>query len=243
MILLPICARDFKNVVVLTGAGVSAGSGLQTFRGPGGLWNEEETQKLSTVDSMLEFPDRFWKFWGGFRAKILQSEPNGAHIALAEWESQFTDNQSFTLITQNIDELHQRAGSKNVVEMHGTLFKTRCSNKRCHLPAFRDSEAYEDGAPRCKLCGHALRPDLVFFGEMLPLEAERAIKVALRDCRLFLAVGTSGTVSPAASFVQWARYAGAQTVLVNLEKMESGNHAFERCYLGKAEEILPLLLT
>jgi NAD-dependent deacetylase len=238
----PIRLKDFKNIVVLSGAGISAGSGLKTFRGPGGLWNEEEAIKLTSLESLINCPDRFWNFWGSFRSKMLEAQPNQAHIAMAEWEKQAGRDQKFTLITQNVDQLHQRAGSKNVVEVHGSNFRTRCSNESCSLPVYEEAETHEKAAPYCRLCSAVLRPDIVLFGEALPLEAMHRCTTALRDCEFFLAVGTSGTVYPASGFVEWAKYAGAQTVLVNLEEMQPKNRSFDKEYLGKAEEILPLLL-
>lgn len=262
----------FKSIVVLTGAGISAASGLRTYRGPGGLWNEGQTAKFSTAEGFAEDPEGAWQFWGGLRAVALAAEPNAAHLALAEFERRLTEknseaavaaekvnsglteltsltgengqqNRKFTIITQNIDNLHQRAGSRNVVELHGNGFRTRCSNRACPsaLKPFSDLSSHSQGAPRCQ-CGSYQRPDIVLFNEELPAEAEWHAKRAMRDCDLFIAVGTSGTVFPAASFVDWAKYAGARTVLVNLEKMETPNRAFDQEILGPAEEILPALL-
>lgn len=240
--LRPICLKDFRNVVVLSGAGISVASGLKTFRGPSGLWNQEEALSLSSIDSLKNRPDKFWNFWGSFRKTMQEAQPNEAHLALSRWEAQIADGQRFTLITQNVDELHQRAGSRNVVEIHGSNFRTRCSGENCTLKPYADSKPFAEGAPKCALCSKVLRPDIVLFGEALPFDAMFKCKTALRDCDLFIAVGTSGTVYPASGFVEWAKLSGARTVLVNLEELESGDHLFEQTYLGKAEEILPELL-
>jgi NAD-dependent deacetylase len=237
-----LTSRNYKSIVVLTGAGISAASGLRTYRGPDGLWNDPETVRLSTATEFESDPLSYWKFWGNLRKVAAEAVPNEAHLALARWEKTLSKDQKFTLITQNVDELHQRAGSANVVELHGSVYRTRCSNEECTLAPYRDSESNLDMVPTCKLCGLALRPDIVMFGELLPPHAEWSSKRALRDCDLFIAVGTSGTVSPASHFVEWAKYAGARTMLVNLEKMIEPNRSFDVEIAGKAEEVLPTLL-
>jgi NAD-dependent deacetylase len=234
--------RRYKSIVVLTGAGVSVASGLRAYRGPDGLWNEPETAKFSTAEHFDSDPNAYWKFWGEMRQAAHVASPNAAHLALAQWEKQLTSDLKFSLVTQNVDELHQRGGSSNVAELHGSIFRTRCSNSKCDFPAYRDSEFHIDKAPRCLKCDSALRPDVVLFGEALPAHAEWFAKRALRDCQLFVAIGTSGTVSPASRFVEWAKYAQARTILVNLEKASPRNPAFDEEIIGKAEDILPSLL-
>jgi NAD-dependent deacetylase len=145
-------------------------------------------------------------------------------------------------VTQNVDSLHQRAGSRQVVELHGNIAITRCSREQCDLPRFVDHEAHSDRVPCCPKCGGVLRPDVVLFGEAIPALASWHVKRALRDCDLFIAIGTSGLVTPAADYVRSAEYAGARTILVNLEKQLRRNPAFQEEYFGKAEEILPALL-
>lgn len=237
-----LIARNYKSIVVLTGAGISAASGLRTYRGPDGLWNDPETSRLSTAADFADDPLSYWKFWGNLREAATAALPNEAHLALAHWEKHLSKDQKFTLITQNVDELHQRAGSGSVVELHGSVYRTRCSNEKCTLEPYRDTDAHLDIVPICTLCGQALRPDIVMFGELLPPHAEWSSKRALRDCDLFIAVGTSGTVSPASHFVEWAKYAGARTMLINLEKMIEPNRSFDMEIDGRAEEILPSLL-
>lgn len=230
-----------KRIVVLTGAGISRASGLRTYRGPEGIWNDPDTERFSTIDDFADAPDAYWKFWGNLRRVALQAEPNAAHRALAQWSKQLGEGRKLTIITQNVDELHQRAGSADVVELHGTAFRTRCSNDQCKLQPFHDTDA-PNKTPLCSQCQSPLRPAIVMFGEMLPVDAEHSAKKALRDCDLFLAIGTSGTVSPASSFVSWAKYANARTVMINLEKMIPPNPAFDEELIGKAEEILPRLV-
>jgi NAD-dependent deacetylase len=232
---------EYQNIVVLTGAGISVASGLPSYRGPEGIWNDEDTAKYAMVDTWLQDPLDVWQAFGGMREHVMQAEPNPAHEALAEFEAACPG--SFTLVTQNVDGLHIQAGSENVVELHGNLRTTRCSNPACESEPFTDSTTTIQRLPRCEQCGDLLRPDIVLFGEWLPPDAERATKMALRDCDLFIAIGTSGTVTPAANFVRSADYAGARTILVNLEKMEPANPYFQEEILGRAEELLPDLLS
>ena len=227
----------YKSVVVLTGAGVSRPSGLPTYRGPGGLWNDPATEVVSTINCFRDTPEKSWNFWSAVKREILEAEPNQAHFALSEWQKKFSGGRKFTLITQNVDELHQRAGSENVVELHGSLFQTRCSNPLCKN-RFRDEKDYPGEIPRCTACGDILRPDIVLFEEPLPAEAEYLSKKAFRDCDLFIAVGTSGKVSPASQFVRWAKYAGARTVIVNLEQLEPQDNSYDLELIGRAEELL-----
>jgi len=232
----------YGNIVILTGAGVSAGSGLQTYRGPDGVWEKHNVEEYGHAQTMIERPEKTWQLFGGLRAKLRAAEPNAAHLALARLEARLRPDQKFLLVTQNVDGLHQRAGSRNVVELHGNLSLTRCSDDSCGLEPFLDEEAHDDHVPACPRCSSVLRPHIVLFGEPIPLDAAWAVKLALRDCDLFLAIGTSGVVSPAANFVRSAEYAGARTVYVNLEPMSPPNPAFKEVFLGKAEELLPELL-
>ncbi len=240
---MSISLKQYKKIVVLTGAGVSAGSGLPTFRsGDNAIWNDPEVLKLSGPDRISSAAQEFWDFWGKLKNKTLEAAPNEAHISLAQWEKHIEPHQQFVLITQNVDNLHQRAGSTDVVELHGSLFRTKCSNEKCSKAMFEDENAYSGQVAICELCSAPLRPDIVLFGEMLPLDAEWKTKKALRDCDLFIAIGTSGKVDPAARFVEWAKYAGAYTVLVNIEKLSTPNKSFDREVIGPAEKVLPLLL-
>ncbi|MBZ8142116.1 Sir2 family transcriptional regulator [Rubrivivax gelatinosus] len=232
----------YRRIVVLTGAGISAASGLRTFRGPGGIWDDAEVAECAHVATLQARPQRTWALFGAMREPVAAARPNAGHRALAQFEARLRPDQEFLLITQNIDGLHQQAGSRRVVELHGNLRTTRCSEDGCTLEAFADDASYAAGLPRCRLCGGVLRPDIVLFGEMLPTQALWQVQRALQDCDLFVAIGTSGTVVPAAEFVRAARYAGARTVYVNLEALDPPNPAFDEVLLGPAEELLPRLL-
>lgn len=236
---MSIFTRHYTRIVVLTGAGVSVASGLRPYRGPGGLWEEPDTARFSSTEIFDTDPDAAWQFWSDVRQKCLHAKPNPAHFALADWERLLRSDQTLTLITQNVDGLHQTAGSKNVIELHGSAFRTKCMNQSCSLEPFRDTEVLQRNTTKCPACGSLLRPDVVLFGENLSAEAEWKTKRALRDCDLFIAIGTSGTVSPASRFVESAKYAGAQTILVNLERMSPENPAFDRELPGRAEQIIP----
>ncbi|WP_444997276.1 SIR2 family NAD-dependent protein deacylase [Aliikangiella sp. IMCC44359] len=231
----------YQQIVVLTGAGISVASGLKTYRGAGSDSSEYDFADYGHIDRLKDDPMKVWKLYGKLRKDIIQAQPNSAHYSLAEFERRLLPNQNFTLITQNVDGLHQKAGSKNIVELHGNMHKTRCSNLECKLVPFKDEKVYTE-LPICDLCKSPLLPDVVLFGEKIPAFADWSSKRALRECDLFIAVGTSGTVSPAANFVRSAEYADAKTILVNLEPMEPKNPAFQDEINGKAEELLPRLM-
>ena len=166
--------------------------------------------------------------------------PNAAHLALANAQTRAPG--TFTIITQNIDGLHSRAGSSTLIEVHGRASVTRCSHSECSLSPFDDDSYIEGAVPSCEQCGAPLRPDVVFFNEAIPADREWAVKKALREVDLFIAVGTSGTVSPASNYVRSAAYVGARTVYANLEAMEPANPYFQVTYLGGADVLLPALL-
>lgn len=232
----------YQHIVILTGAGVSAESGLRTYRGPGGVWDEHQVAEYGNVRALAENPAKTWQLFGGLRDDIRRAQPNAAHRALAQAEARLRPDQRFLLVTQNVDGLHRQAGSRRIVELHGTLLKTRCSDAACKLPPFDDGQAHQDSVPPCPLCGAPLRPDVVLFDEELPALAMWETKRALRDCDLFIAIGTSGSVAPASNFVRSAEYAGARTVFVNLEPLSPPNPAFREVHLGRAGELLPALL-
>ncbi|MCA9792088.1 MAG: NAD-dependent deacylase [Candidatus Eremiobacteraeota bacterium] len=231
----PLQLDCYQSIVILTGAGVSAGSQLPTYRGADGLWKRPETADLATVETLNQDPQSVWRLFGPLRSMARQAQPNAAHLALARLQQR---HPGVTLITQNVDGLHQRAGSPEVVELHGNLAQTRCSDPDCKLEPFQDQAEHLEAVPTCQLCGGVLRPDIVLFGEALPARAEWLSKRAFRDVDLFMAIGTSGTVDPAARFVEWAAYAGAWTINVNLEP----GGKFDQSFQGKAEELVPELL-
>lgn len=238
---MKIDIQQYKNIVILTGAGVSAASGIRTYRGKDGVWKEFDVQEYGHVDRLHDKPERIWQLFGPLRTQLVTATPNNAHYSLAKVESNLDSHQNYVLITQNVDGLHQRAGSGNVVELHGSILKTRCANPDCTLLPFVDTEPHDNAVPTCPICSSVLRPDIVLFGEQIPAQQSWQSKRALRDCDLFIAVGTSGTVSPASNFVRSAKYAGARTLYVNLEPMTPHNPEFMEEYIGRAEELLPAL--
>lgn len=231
----PLPLDTYRHIVVLTGAGVSVGSGLPTYRGPGGLWEREDIAWIVEARSLPGSLPDLWRLYSQRRAHALSAVPNPAHAAIAALQS--ARPEAVTLFTQNVDGLHQRAGSPEVTELHGSAFRTRCTDPDCDLPPFADDRLYDD-VPLCPRCHAPLRPDVVLFGETLPEPALRRAQTALDECDLFLAAGTSGTVWPAAAFVRLAAQAGARTALVNLDAA-TGSEEFDEVHLGKAEEILP----
>lgn len=227
----------YSSIVVLTGAGVSAESGVPTFRASDGLWEGHKVEEVATPEAFVSDPDKVHTFYNQRRAFLLDGiQPNAAHHALAEFSQQFTGE--FTLVTQNIDNLHQQAGTQNVYPMHGELLKIRCKQTGQLFDCDYDTSE-EQPCPCCGIAGN-LRPHVVWFGEM-PLYMDK-IEQALANCDLFVAIGTSGHVYPAAGFVQTARYYGAETVEMNLEatgSMHIGGSLFDEEILGPATETVP----
>ena len=219
---------------MLTGAGISAESGLPTFRASDGLWAGHRVEDVCTPEGPELNPALVWQFYSERRAQGAKAEPNPAHAALADLEAKL--GERFFLCTQNVDDLHERAGSKRLVHMHGELAKSRCEDE-CGQPPVEDHSAYEslDEVGRC-VCGARLRPHIVFFGE-IPLEMER-IQREIARATLMVVVGTSGSVYPAANFVHWARQAGARTVYIGPEPPLNA-HAFTNVIEGKAGDVLP----
>jgi NAD-dependent deacetylase len=229
---VPISSID--RVFVLTGAGISAESGLPTFRASDGFWAGHRIEDVCTPEALESNPALVWEFYSLRRAQGATAQPNPAHVALAELESKIGDR--FFLCTQNVDDLHERAGSRRMVHMHGELAKSRCEDE-CGRPPIEDRAVYRslDEVPRCP-CGARLRPHIVFFGEM-PLEMSR-IQREIDRSTVMIVIGTSGSVYPAASFVNWARQAGARTVYIGPERPLNA-HAFTTIVEGKAGEVMP----
>ncbi len=221
-----------RNIVILTGAGVSAESGLSTFRGPDGLWEGHRVEDVCTPQAFARDPALVHAFYDARREKLETVEPNAAHAALARLDVEWPGE--LLLVTQNVDDLHERAGSTRLVHIHGELTKGWCLS--CDS-RFRWSGPMGDGAscPQCEGNGQ-VRPDIVWFGEM-PYEMDR-IEDALRRCDLFVSIGTSGAVYPAAGFVQRARYCGARTLEMNLEP-SLGSTLFDESRIGKAGVEVP----
>lgn len=225
---------ETRSIVVLTGAGISRESGLHTFRDADGIWATVNIEDVATPEAFRRDPVRVQEFYNARRRGLLGSDiaPNPAHRALAEFEAAFSGR--FLLVTQNIDDLHERAGSRNLVHMHGELLKARC--EACgNVIGWREDLAMATHCPACAELG-SMRPHVVWFGEM-PFEMDR-IYEALEGCDLFVSIGTSGNVYPAAGFVQAARMAGARTVELNLEPSE-GATLFEEAVYGPAGTIVP----
>ena len=224
------------RVFILTGAGVSAESGLPTFRGAGGLWRGYRVEDVASPVAWARDPLMVWQFYSRRRKAHHEKQPNPAHLALAKLEKAL--GERLFRCTQNVDKLHEQAGSRRVVHMHGRLFQSRCD--RCDRPPFDDENCHEDQVPRCD-CGGQIRPHICWFGEM-PYELERIAKEVER-CTVFVAVGTSGVVYPAAALVGQARASGKQRVRTYyVGPEEPANRAlFDECFLEKAGESLPRL--
>jgi NAD-dependent deacetylase len=253
-----------RNIVILTGAGVSAESGLATFRGADGLWEGHRVEDVATPEAYRRDPALVHQFYDARRARLGTVEPNEAHKALARLDGEWPGE--LLLVTQNVDDLHERAGSKRLIHMHGELTSGWClacdERFAWHGPmspstvrpepveglSFSGSEQRQDSPSTssgrtevnvCPCCGIAgqVRPDIVWFGEM-PYDMER-IEDALRRCDLFVSIGTSGAVYPAAGFVQTARYCGAKTLEMNLEPSQ-GSIFFDESRIGRAGDLVPL---
>ena len=220
-----------KNIVILTGAGISAESGIDTFRDAGGLWEQHRVEDVATPEGFARNPDMVLSFYDARREALAKVEPNPAHHALGRLEREFAGE--LLLVTQNVDDLHERGGADRVLHMHGELNSALCLS--CEMRSAWTKPM--SNRPPCPVC-HApsLRPDVVWFGEM-PYQMAR-IYSALSTCDLFVSVGTSGAVYPAAGFVQEARMAGARTLELNLEPSE-GSHFFHESRHGRAGELVP----
>lgn len=242
----PIVIGVDDRVFVLTGAGVSAESGLRTFRDQGGLWEGHRVEDVATPEAWEEDAERVWRFYSQRRRDARQAQPNPAHYALAEMEAQLGGR--FFLCTQNVDDLHERAGSQRLIHMHGELFVSRCEFHpaapgvgafACNREPFADEAVYEttDAIARCA-CGGRIRPHIVWFGE-IPLEMDR-IQREIERSTVMLVVGTSGAVYPAANFVRWAGPRVRRYYIGPEEPMNAS--AFTRIVLGNAGAVLPGLV-
>jgi NAD-dependent deacetylase len=223
-----------NRVVVFTGAGVSVESGIPTFRGAEGLWNRFRAEELATMEAFQANPKLVWEWYNSRRENMLQVEPNPGHFAIAAFERHFQD---FMLVTQNIDGLHERAGTQKILKLHGDIWEVRCLE--CGLSRTDRTVPMEPLPPRCP-CGGLLRVGVVWFGEELPLGVyENAMEVT-RNCDLFFSVGTSAVVYPAAYLPQLAKNHGAYVVEVNIEPSAVMEYADEFLQ-GKSGELMPLI--
>ncbi|MEC7510094.1 MAG: Sir2 family NAD+-dependent deacetylase [Pseudomonadota bacterium] len=225
--------QSLPNIVILTGAGISAESGLKTFRDNDGLWENHRVEEVATPEAFEQNPSLVYRFYNARRAQLQQDDvnPNAAHEALAKLEKAFGSN--LMLVTQNVDDLHERGGSQSVYHMHGTLLSARCAISQ---QTFDWSDSF-DHTTKCPCCNRVtLRPDIVWFGEM-PMYMEE-IYDALSKADVFIAIGTSGNVYPAAGFVQIAKESGAHTIEANLEPGVT-NALFDESLTGPASHIVP----
>jgi len=225
-----------RHITVLTGAGISADSGVPTFRGADGLWRNFRAQDLATPEAFERNPQLVWEWYNWRRESIATKQQNPAHIALVELERRIHD--AFWLITQNVDGLHRTAGSQRLSEIHGNIWKVRCTvcgvisdNHEIPLPAL----------PTCPLCHALLRPHIVWFGESLWEEDLRRCHQAIQGCDLFLVIGTSGVVYPAAGFASVAKEVGALVIEINLESTPQSD-LVDLSLQGRAKDLVPLLL-
>jgi NAD-dependent deacetylase len=226
--------RDASSIAVLTGAGVSAESGVPTFRGNNGLWKQHRAEDLATPGAFARDPKLVWEWYDWRRSLIAQARPNAGHYALAAAEARA---RKFTLITQNVDGLHEQAGSRNVLRLHGSIWMLRCvecgderEDRRTPLPEI---------PPRCA-CGGLLRPGVVWFGEALPPKVWQAAEAATRSANLFLLIGTSAVVYPAAGLAPIAKSSGARVVEINIA--ETGLSGIDEFLQGPSGELLPQLI-
>ena len=225
------------SIAVLTGAGISAESGVPTFRGADGLWKKFRPEELANFDAFMRNPDLVWEWYSYRRILIDEVQPNAGHYALVEIEALFDD---FTLVTQNVDNLHRRAGSVNVHELHGNILRNFCVGCKKHYDDI--APTVEKKAPRCVDCGALIRPDVVWFGEMLPVDEIRIAERAAMRAHVFFTIGTSGEVYPAAQLPLTAKTHGAYVVEINPEETMLTRSVDESIF-GNAGSVLPSLLS
>ena len=228
-----------KNVAVLTGSGISAESGVPTFRGEGGVWEGIDVMEVGSIEGFRTDPERVWRFYNERFTKYSGVKPNAGHDALARLEQRIVDaGGQFTLATQNIDGLHQMAGSQNVIELHGSGRHVRCTQCRYYDDLTLDMLTV---LPTCPKCNAVLRPDVVWFGESLPTGAIGAAVEACRSCEVFMTIGTSAVVVPAAGLIQLAAETGARTIEINLEATPASG-IVDIALHGASGDILPKLV-
>ncbi len=222
----------YKNIVILTGAGISAESGLATFRASNGLWNNHKVEDVATIEAFERNPAYVHDFYNELKPELAAAKPNPAHLTITRLQKEYPGEVS--IITQNVDTLHEKAGSRNVIHIHGQINQARCLNCGHILETFADVDT-ETICPHCQIAG-MMKPNIVFFGEnLLYMDV---VDRLLAQCDLFLSIGTSGVVFPAASFVQIAKLNGAATFEFNLEPT-SNNFYFDRHIFGPAGTTLP----
>ena len=236
---MAIALTDQTHLLVLTGAGVSAESGVPTFRDAGGLWEGHRFEEVASPEGFSADPTLVWRFYSQRRRGLDGIQPNAAHHALVDVERKL--GERFLLITQNVDGLHAAAGSQRMVEMHGNIMRTKCSS--CRRAPFEDRTSHVDTLPTCDDCGQLLRPDVVWFGEMIPtraLEVLDTFVLRAKEQLVFLAIGTSGVVYPAAGIVDVVRQHGGTSWLVNAER-PANVARFDHVEIGPATQLVPSL--
>lgn len=230
---LPASFRGARNIVAITGAGISAESGIPTFRGKDGLWRNYRAEELATPTAFQKNPQLVWEWYEMRRQISGRAEPNPAHRTLVEMEDYFSQNGSFLLVTQNVDGLHRRAGSRRMIEIHGSIWKVRC------LQCGEETERLElDGVPPHCHCGGLQRPAVLWFGESYDPVMLESVREGLRSADICLVIGSSGQVGVPVALAQEARHAGACVVEVNLERSEFSRVA-DYSFLGQAGLLLP----
>lgn len=224
--------RIYKNIVILSGAGISAESGLATFRSENGLWNHHKVEDVATTEAFARNPEYVHEFYNELRPELFAAKPNPAHFAITKLQKTYPANIS--IVTQNVDTLHEKAGNENIYHIHGQINQIVCLNCGRIFETWADIHS-DDKCEYCETCG-MLKPNIVFFGENL-LYMDK-VDTLLKNCDLFISIGTSGVVYPAAGFVQIAKYFGADTYEFNMEKT-SNNMLFDRHIYGPAGTTLP----
>ncbi|MBX3347679.1 MAG: NAD-dependent deacylase [Nitrospira sp.] len=224
-----------RNIMVLTGAGISADSGVPTFRGADGFWRQYRAEDLATPDAFARDPKLVWEWYNWRRELLAMKQPNAAHLGIVELERR---SPTFWLITQNVDGLHRDAGSRNLSEIHGNIWKVRCTG--CHA-VDENRDVPISILPSCLQCGSLLRPHIVWFGESLLAEDLQQCSTVLRSCDLLLVIGTSGVVYPAAGFASVAKDAGAFVAEINLDPTPQSS-LVDVSLQGRAKDLVPLLL-
>lgn len=230
------CLREATHAVASTGAGISVGSGIPDFRGPCGLWQKYPPDQFATFDAFLSDPEKVWRLWRELAQTLRAAQPNPAHHALTQLQN---DKKLTAIITQNVDNLHQNAGSKNVIEYHGNAYRLRCLD----CDATRPFDIPDDAAlpPRCS-CGGLWKPDVVMFGEMIPQDAVQRADTLARTCDVFLSIGTSVEVYPAADLPRIAKLHGAILIEINIEPTPLTHSITDHFLQGPAGEVLPRLV-
>ena len=226
--------RESESIVFFTGAGISSESGIPTFRGKDGIWNKLRPEELANFDAFMRNPEMVWE-WYNHRKKIIhEAKPNAAHLAIAEMQNHF---KNVTVVTQNIDNFHRRAGSSNIFELHGNIERNFCINCKKY---YNEELDFSAGVPKCD-CGGLIRPDVVWFGEYLPEDQFLGGEKAAINSDVFFVVGTSAVVYPAAGLVYTAKQSGSTIVEINIEETPLSSIA-NYSFFGKAGEILPRIL-